>query len=191
MAYAIPWINKYITLSVPDLSNGPKCPLGAWCHSAPGSYGGRGNEEGCVLSSFCCKVISYKTVRTQLYLRVILTSMTYKHLSFLPKSSWASPLCDVGVSMAPCCIGWKCWEQPQEWQGEQVSRAQAFFCPACSALPWPDNEVWSWRLIYVYWIMMLFALFLEEPCADYHLCDIRCQPFHSLGPMSFKTSWMD
>ena len=32
------------------------------------------------------------------------------------------------------------------------------------------------------------TLFLEEPSADYHLCDIRCQAIHSLGPLSSKTS---
>ena len=32
------------------------------------------------------------------------------------------------------------------------------------------------------------TLFLEEPSADYHLCDIRCQAIHSLGPLSAKTS---
>ena len=35
------------------------------------------------------------------------------------------------------------------------------------------------------------TLFMKEPSVEYHLCDIRCQAFHSLGPLSPKTSWMD
>ena len=31
------------------------------------------------------------------------------------------------------------------------------------------------------------TLFMEEPSADYHLCDIRCQAIHSLGPLSSNT----
>ena len=30
-------------------------------------------------------------------------------------------------------------------------------------------------------VTKVFTLFLEEPSADYHLCDIRCQALQSLG----------
>ena len=35
---------------------------------------------------------------------------------------------------------------------------------------------------------LILILILEEPLADYHLCDIRCQALHCLGPLSPKTS---
>ena len=37
------------------------------------------------------------------------------------------------------------------------------------------------------WLPSIFTLIMEEPSADYHMYDIRCQSLQSLGPLSPKT----
>ena len=84
------------------------------------------------------------------------------------------------------------------WQLPYLARVVDVLCGGVSILPYnyPVALFRQYQVAAILWGPIdrrreshtVSTLFLEEPSADYHMCTIRCQALHSLGPLSLKTS---
>ena len=121
----------------------------------------------------------------------MIKSLSFNKPSYSFSQDWRGALCSISLPS----LDWKA----KVWRFLQALSKSWIWMPdfVLHYINSINYTNWlNWKFVYSSRSYMIYSialntLFLEEPFADYHLCNIRCQALHSLGPLSPKTSWMD